>query len=181
MLRPLRLMQRYRAKSRCLVWLQHHPMHWQVIIFLRNDVSPRRVEPPLPSRKRTWRPRATGSRTTTANSSAGEPDRSFLDSRTPASISSGFFASSFGGVAQVPFHRHRRPEPTGTSADGWFRLTRSAVDHARLHPDRRRMVPDRKAEDSFPTMNDRVGSIRNSRQGPTMTDSDVVRDSASGG
>ena len=81
--------------------------------------------------ERTWRTRAAGSRPTMVSLRPGGRDGRFPGSTIPASISSGFFASTCGTEAPVPLHRRRsRPEPAGTSAGGWYRQTRTGSRHS---------------------------------------------------
>ena len=98
-----------------------------MIVCLPNAVAPQRGRPPLPKRKRIWRPRADASRPTTTNSSAGDRDGDFPVSTTLASISSGLFASTYGAVVPVLLHWSRqRPELARFSAHGRFRPARPA-------------------------------------------------------
>ena len=98
-----------------------------MIVCLPNAVAPQRGRPPLPRRKRIWRPHADASRPTTTNSSAGDRDGDFPVSTTLASISSGFFASTYGAVVPVLLHWGRqRPELARFSAHGRFRPARPA-------------------------------------------------------
>ena len=98
-----------------------------MIVCLPNAVAPQRGRPPLPRRKRIWRPHADASRPTTTNSSAGDRDGDFPVSTTLASISSGFFASTYGAVVPVLLRWGRqRPELARFSAHGRFRPARPA-------------------------------------------------------
>ena len=98
-----------------------------MIVCLPNAVAPQRGRPPLPKRKRIWRPRADASRPTTTNSSAGDRDGDFPVSTTLASISSGLFASTYGAVVPVLLRWGRqRPELARFSAHGRFRPARPA-------------------------------------------------------
>ena len=98
-----------------------------MIVCLPNAVAPQRGRPPLPRRKRIWRPHADASRPTTTNSSAGDRDGDFPVSTTLASISSGFFASTYGAVVPVLLHWSRqRPELARFSAHGRSRPARPA-------------------------------------------------------
>lgn len=72
-----------------------------------------------------------GSRPTMVSSRPGGRDGCFPGSTIPASVSSGFFASTCGAEAPVPLHRRRsRPEPAGISASGWYRQTRTGSRHS---------------------------------------------------
>ena len=98
-----------------------------MIVCLPDAVAPQRGRPPLPRRKRIWRPHADASRPTTTNSSAGDRDGDFPVSTTLASISSGFFASTYGAVVPVLLHWGRQwPELARFSAHGRFRPARPA-------------------------------------------------------
>ena len=96
-----------------------------MIVWLPDAVAPQRGRPPLPRRKRIWRPHADASRPTTTNSSAGDRDGDFPVSTTLASISSGFFASSYGAVVPVLLRwGGQRPELARFFAHGRSRPAR---------------------------------------------------------
>ena len=98
-----------------------------MIVCLPNAVAPQRGRPPLPGEEADLAPRADASRPTTTNSSAGDRDGDFPVSTTLASISSGFFASTYGAVVPVLLHWGRqRPELARFSAHGRFRPARPA-------------------------------------------------------